>query len=176
MTAAVVGAVGKWEFRVFGEISKGVWEPVETCTWFSPASMLPPFPPRFSAPGLISVSPLLSKRPTTCGPNRIETVSSRCSCMVTVLPAKVLRNRVLSICQSWSPIATVLSLPTTRSVCTVTIQFRSLRLVRRNAVPFSAAGTLNSVSYTHLRAHETVLDLVCRLLLDKKKTKNQKTL
>ena len=25
------------------------------------------------------------------------------------------------------------------------------------------------VSYTHLRAHETVLDLVCRILLDKKK-------
>ena len=30
-----------------------------------------------------------------------------------------------------------------------------------------------SVSYTHLRAHETVLDLVCRLLLEKKKTKTQ---
>ena len=29
----------------------------------------------------------------------------------------------------------------------------------------------NPVSYTHLRAHETVLDLVCRLLLDKKKKK-----
>eukprot|EP00657_Telonema_sp_P-1_P009185 TRINITY_DN3359_c0_g1_i1.p1 TRINITY_DN3359_c0_g1~~TRINITY_DN3359_c0_g1_i1.p1 ORF type:complete len:128 (+),score=68.72 TRINITY_DN3359_c0_g1_i1:80-463(+) len=29
--------------------------------------------------------------------------------------------------------------------------------------------TLNPVSYTHLRAHETVLDLVCRLLLEKKK-------
>ena len=28
------------------------------------------------------------------------------------------------------------------------------------------------VSYTHLRAHETVLDLVCRLLLEKK-TKEQ---
>ena len=27
-----------------------------------------------------------------------------------------------------------------------------------------------TVSYTHLRAHETVLDLVCRLLLEKKKT------
>ena len=27
-----------------------------------------------------------------------------------------------------------------------------------------------AVSYTHLRAHETVLDLVCRLLLEKKKT------
>src|SRR5665811_2532182 len=31
------------------------------------------------------------------------------------------------------------------------------------------------VSYTHLRAHETVLDLVCRLLLEKKrKNKNKK--
>ena len=30
------------------------------------------------------------------------------------------------------------------------------------------------VSYTHLRAHETVLDLVCRLLLEKKKKKNIK--
>ena len=30
-----------------------------------------------------------------------------------------------------------------------------------------------SVSYTHLRAHETVLDLVCRLLLEKKKNQQQ---
>ena len=29
-----------------------------------------------------------------------------------------------------------------------------------------------SVSYTHLRAHETVLDLVCRLLLEKKKNQS----
>ena len=29
--------------------------------------------------------------------------------------------------------------------------------------------SLRPVSYTHLRAHETVLDLVCRLLLEKKK-------
>ena len=28
---------------------------------------------------------------------------------------------------------------------------------------------LRAVSYTHLRAHETVLDLVCRLLLEKQK-------
>ena len=28
----------------------------------------------------------------------------------------------------------------------------------------------DAVSYTHLRAHETVLDIVCRLLLEKKKT------
>ena len=34
--------------------------------------------------------------------------------------------------------------------------------------------TLAPVSYTHLRAHETVLDLVCRLLLEKKKAKKKK--
>ena len=32
-----------------------------------------------------------------------------------------------------------------------------------------------TVSYTHLRAHETVLDLVCRLLLEKKKYKKYKS-
>ena len=35
-------------------------------------------------------------------------------------------------------------------------------------VPISQG--LIPVSYTHLRAHETVLDLVCRLLLEKKTT------
>ena len=30
------------------------------------------------------------------------------------------------------------------------------------------------VSYTHLRAHETVLELVCRLLLEKKKNRKKK--
>src|SRR5664280_3665512 len=33
-----------------------------------------------------------------------------------------------------------------------------------------AADGGRSVSYTHLRAHETVLELVCRLLLEKKNT------
>ena len=32
-----------------------------------------------------------------------------------------------------------------------------------------------AVSYTHLRAHETVLDLVCRLLLEKKKQQKANT-
>src|SRR5450759_4158159 len=36
-------------------------------------------------------------------------------------------------------------------------------------------GTETPVSYTHLRAHETRHDLVCRLLLEKKKTKTGKT-
>ena len=32
----------------------------------------------------------------------------------------------------------------------------------------SLVSSFRAVSYTHLRAHETVLDLVCRLLLEKK--------
>eukprot|EP00657_Telonema_sp_P-1_P004927 TRINITY_DN2193_c1_g1_i2.p1 TRINITY_DN2193_c1_g1~~TRINITY_DN2193_c1_g1_i2.p1 ORF type:complete len:105 (-),score=58.79 TRINITY_DN2193_c1_g1_i2:61-375(-) len=36
----------------------------------------------------------------------------------------------------------------------------AVRVMRQQSEP---------VSYTHLRAHETVLDLVCRLLLEKKK-------
>ena len=35
-------------------------------------------------------------------------------------------------------------------------------------IALKTEGTL-SVSYTHLRAHETEADLVCRLLLEKKK-------
>ena len=34
----------------------------------------------------------------------------------------------------------------------------------------TCVSTAGAVSYTHLRAHETVLDLVCRLLLENKKT------
>ena len=45
---------------------------------------------------------------------------------------------------------------------------RTLAKYRINMFP--AVNT--PVSYTHLRAHETVLDLVCRLLLEKKKKQN----
>ena len=38
-----------------------------------------------------------------------------------------------------------------------------------NVITNSLRPDLGTVSYTHLRAHETVLDLVCRLLLEKKK-------
>ena len=41
----------------------------------------------------------------------------------------------------------------------------------RSFVILVLAALLAAVSYTHLRAHETVLDLVCRLLLEKKNTK-----
>eukprot|EP00657_Telonema_sp_P-1_P010042 TRINITY_DN4344_c0_g1_i2.p1 TRINITY_DN4344_c0_g1~~TRINITY_DN4344_c0_g1_i2.p1 ORF type:complete len:192 (-),score=42.70 TRINITY_DN4344_c0_g1_i2:37-612(-) len=48
------------------------------------------------------------------------------------------------------------------------IEARQLTL---EEAPFVLDKILNyiAVSYTHLRAHETVLDLVCRLLLEKKK-------
>src|SRR5664280_1798889 len=42
------------------------------------------------------------------------------------------------------------------------------RMPTRTRGPVSANRKM-AVSYTHLRAHETVLDLVCRLLLEKKK-------
>ena len=44
-------------------------------------------------------------------------------------------------------------------------------LLRDGKATKEIAEMLNAVSYTHLRAHETVLDLVCRLLLEKKKNK-----
>jgi hypothetical protein len=87
--------------------------------------------------------PCILKRPITCGPYRIDTSPFRCSWIVTVQPASELRNRVLSIRHSRSPIATVLSLATTRSVCAVKIQSRSVRPLRRNAVPFAAEATQN---------------------------------
>ena len=37
-----------------------------------------------------------------------------------------------------------------------------------NVVGLDDESDSDAVSYTHLRAHETVLDLVCRLLLEKK--------
>ena len=47
--------------------------------------------------------------------------------------------------------------------------FMGTELIRFGVDPSSLA-----VSYTHLRAHETVLDLVCRLLLEKKKREKKK--
>src|SRR5665811_2050765 len=51
---------------------------------------------------------------------------------------------------------------TVRSSPTPMFIIPSGRLAGRSSPP---------VSYTHLRAHETVLDLVCRLLLEKKKNR-----
>ena len=48
-------------------------------------------------------------------------------------------------------------------------QYRELAAFAQFASDLDEA-TRKPVSYTHLRAHETVLDIVCRLLLEKKKT------
>ena len=47
-------------------------------------------------------------------------------------------------------------------------------LLREQQQDVGGAEGVGPVSYTHLRAHETVLDLVCRLLLEKKKKVNNK--
>ena len=43
------------------------------------------------------------------------------------------------------------------------------RIARVRYLAFGPSGRPASVSYTHLRAHETKANLVCRLLLEKKK-------
>ena len=52
--------------------------------------------------------------------------------------------------------------------CTHSIRYRTGREVILSTLEFEILRAM-AVSYTHLRAHETVLDLVCRLLLEKKK-------
>src|SRR5664280_3466879 len=54
----------------------------------------------------------------------------------------------------------------------LTYLIKEQRLLHQNKTLLVDAGDFSMgtpVSYTHLRAHETVLDLVCRLLLEKKK-------
>src|SRR5665811_2524338 len=69
----------------------------------------------------------------------------------------VLITRVGSICRSTTSLVT-------------THLLTSRRLGSSNMM-FIKVSSIMAVSYTHLRAHETVLDLVCRLLLEKKKKK-----
>ena len=51
---------------------------------------------------------------------------------------------------------------------TIDVAYRFFSTERRKFIVADTPGH-EPVSYTHLRAHETVLDLVCRLLLEKKK-------
>src|SRR5450756_607212 len=53
-----------------------------------------------------------------------------------------------------------------QSACVETVYDSSIHSVLDHELPHSRT----PVSYTHLRAHETRHDLVCRLLLEKKKT------
>ena len=64
-------------------------------------------------------------------------------------------------------------LPTLEERMAAVIDFSRRNFVNKTGGPFAAgvferdSGRLVAVSYTHLRAHETVLDIVCRLLLEK---------
>ena len=58
-------------------------------------------------------------------------------------------------------------------VCIISHRFNAIRL-GDNIVVAGHHHDRPAVSYTHLRAHETVLDLVCRLLLEKKKKNTQR--
>src|SRR5450756_3166077 len=49
----------------------------------------------------------------------------------------------------------------------IPVRYRSARIELSNSTEFRS-GWPGAVSYTHLRAHETRHDLVCRLLLEKK--------
>eukprot|EP00657_Telonema_sp_P-1_P003052 TRINITY_DN1717_c0_g1_i2.p1 TRINITY_DN1717_c0_g1~~TRINITY_DN1717_c0_g1_i2.p1 ORF type:complete len:135 (-),score=17.02 TRINITY_DN1717_c0_g1_i2:95-499(-) len=62
----------------------------------------------------------------------------------------------------------------TSLIKTLEVEFKRDEKVMRFLTIALNKHAIESVSYTHLRAHETVLDLVCRLLLEKKKKKSQK--
>ena len=47
--------------------------------------------------------------------------------------------------------------------------FGGVNVIESDDLLFEVADKFVPVSYTHLRAHETCADLVCRLLLEKKK-------
>ena len=49
-----------------------------------------------------------------------------------------------------------------------------LHIISSYTLLYNASLMVEAVSYTHLRAHETGRNLVCRLLLEKKKNKQQK--
>ena len=77
----------------------------------------------------------------------------------------------------WQPgpgsMATIAANQRTQTTGRVLIVERTLVIIKPDGVQRGLIGPIISrfepVSYTHLRAHETVLDLVCRLLLEKKK-------
>ena len=54
------------------------------------------------------------------------------------------------------------------NVICVDTNSEKIEALKQGIIPIYENG-LEAVSFTHLRAHETVLDLVCRLLLDQNK-------
>src|SRR5665811_2425656 len=89
-----------------------------------------------------------------CQFSSLPLLTGRCSCPLRIIVTLVSTSMVSC------PFVSLL-VPVTSSFCTV-------QSICPRAIS-SASCMTEAVSYTHLRAHETVLDLVCRLLLEKKK-------
>src|SRR5665811_1461727 len=70
-------------------------------------------------------------------------------------------------CENWADVALV-KICHSLTVCQPVAPYSGNPAGVAPSKPTCAPSFLASVSYTHLRAHETVLDLVCRLLLEKK--------
>src|SRR5664280_3185221 len=101
-------------------------------------------------------APFSPRRACTC-PSRTERLTPSSA----LTPGKVLPIPFIS--KSTRPWVCVVIWLASLTVC---------ELVDRDSGDHEDAGDqhlVGPVSYTHLRAHETVLDLVCRLLLEKKK-------
>src|SRR5450759_1372858 len=73
----------------------------------------------------------------------------------------ILSTLMLNASDNWSKMSSFIALPIS-SISSVECKGPS-RILRCQAGPNGSA----AVSYTHLRAHETRHDLVCRLLLEK---------
>src|SRR5450756_2822918 len=104
------------------------------------------------------------------------------------LPSKRINYDWASLIQSYkqyvSPSSTVLeigasNLERTKELCGYCRKLIGLELLPERTpqdfdnVKYLTGDWQNAVSYTHLRAHETRHDLVCRLLLEKKKKKKK---
>src|SRR5665811_248466 len=81
----------------------------------------------------------------------------------TWVPAEA-RTLAIGVCNSGSSLGAMIAPP-------LVVWVTAIAGWRGAFIVTGAIGFLWAVSYTHLRAHETVLDLVCRLLLEKKKKK-----
>src|SRR5665811_1650721 len=81
----------------------------------------------------------------------------------------------ISRCRPVLPACARMRLKCSRSRCASFSQAVMVRRELRRSGPKKLRSWKSTpVSYTHLRAHETVLDLVCRLLLEKKKKQTNK--
>src|SRR5450756_1863667 len=114
---------------------------------------------------------------------RIVATSAAAACLIDSerrLLKLVLRSRLVSegvVCRektrtttttARTTMTTAITIPMSRSAVKDTL-FRHLCIVTIVLTDGTVRGLRGAVSYTHLRAHETRHDLVCRLLLEKKK-------